>query len=411
MRTRDVAAADRMAEMAEMAPTTGFGETFQYSNHLVAAGGYAAARAFEPGASLEDAFARAMQALGFGPSQMTRSTVPPANGAHDDEAAPHARDLDGRAVAIDPAIERFADAVAPAGAARSTVSDIARYIVLELAADPALAARREPQTKIDGKSSYGLGLFMTEEFGIETIGHGGNTIGFSSDMFFLPDKGIGVVMLTNMAVANAFLAAVKQRIFELLFDAPATAEQMIASTAKTLKQFVASRRERILTDADAVALLRDWVGAFRSRELGLALISATPNGYRIDFESWGSDLGVEAQAEGGRLIVLTSPPWSGNLRLRPGAGGNEQILDAAQTVYTFERVRDAAPVSTRTAVADARSPADAERSSLQDYVPGLRGLRTIPDAPPLTSRLALVHGRAGAHADRRLPYRKKGPRS
>src|SRR5882724_9389905 len=45
----------RLAEMRAMSPTTGFGETFQYSNDLVAAGGYAAARSFEHQGSLQHA--------------------------------------------------------------------------------------------------------------------------------------------------------------------------------------------------------------------------------------------------------------------------------------------------------------------------------------------------------------------
>jgi len=339
IRTRDVTAADRMAEMAEMEPTTGFGETFQYSNYLVAAGGYAAARAYLPEGTLEDAFVGAMREFVFEPLGMQRTTVPPANGTFDGEAAPHGRDIGGHAVAVDPQLERFADAVAPAGAAWSTVTDVARYLQLELAGDAVLAARREPQSKIDGKSAYGLGLFLTSEQGVALIGHGGNTIGFSSDMFFLPDKGIGVVVFSNIAAANAFLAAVKQRIFELLFGAQETAEQMVASTAKTIAQFAATRGERIRTDADAVAMLKDWIGDYRCKELGPARITATAEGYRVDFESWGSELGVETQADGQPLIVLTTPPWSGNLRLRPGASGDELILDAAQTVYTFKRVR------------------------------------------------------------------------
>jgi CubicO group peptidase (beta-lactamase class C family) len=339
IRTRGVTAADRVAEMAEMEPTTGFGETFQYSNYLVAAGGYAAARALRPEGTLEDAYASAMREFVFAPLDVRRTTVPPANGAFEDEAAPHGRTIGGHAVAIDGELERFADAVAPAGAAWSTVTDVARYLQLELAGDAALAARREPQSKIDGKSAYGLGLFLTTEQGIALIGHGGNTIGFSSDMFFLPDKGVGVVVLSNVAAANAFLAAVKQRIFELLFGAQETAEQMVASTAKTIAQFAATRTERIRTDPEGIAMLKDWVGDYRCKELGPARVAATADGYRVDFESWGSELGVETQADGQPLIVLTTPPWSGNLRLRPGANGDELILDAAQTVYTFVRVR------------------------------------------------------------------------
>jgi len=338
-RTKGVSAADRIAEMREMLPTTGFGETFQYSNYLVAAGGFAAAHAFDAQRSLEEAYEAAMRALVFQPLGMTRTTVPPRNGVDEDEAVPHALDFDGEPVAMDPAMERFADAVAPAGAAWSTASDIARYIALELAGAAAPEARREPQTRIDAKSSYGLGLFLSEEQGIATLGHGGNTLGFSSDMFFLPKKGIGVVVLTNLGAANACLAAVRQRIFELFFDAAETAQAIVAATAKAAAGILESKHARVGIDAATVEWLAQWTGDYRSTELGPARIERNPNGgYRVEFESWGSDLGVETQPDGGKLIVLTSPPWSGAFRLQPSASGDELIHDAAQTKYAFERV-------------------------------------------------------------------------
>jgi CubicO group peptidase (beta-lactamase class C family) len=336
-RTRGVMAADRMAEMREMLPTTGFGETFQYSNHLVAAGGFAAARAFSADGSLEEAYERAMRELVFEPLGMTRTTLPPRNGTHDDEAAPHSLDFAGDAVTIDPGLERFADSVAPAGAAWSTAPDVARYVLLELAGGAAPEVRRAAQTRIDGDSSYGLGLFMTKEQGLALIGHGGNTFGFSADMWFLPGKNLGAVVLTNKYLANAFLAAVKQRIFELLFAAPPTAEQMIASIAKAASALVESKRKRIATDAAAAAWLATFAGEYRSKELGPARIEPSASGYRAQFESLTSALGVETQPNGGKLLVLIDPPFSG-LRLQPSADGRELIHDAAQTKYAFVRV-------------------------------------------------------------------------
>ncbi len=52
-RFKGISPEQRLAEMRTMRPTTGFGETFQYSNLLVAAGGYAAAHAFQPHTSLQ----------------------------------------------------------------------------------------------------------------------------------------------------------------------------------------------------------------------------------------------------------------------------------------------------------------------------------------------------------------------
>ena len=337
-RMNGISAADRMAEMKDMMPTTGFGETFQYSNYLVAAGGYAAARAFTPDGTLETAYERAMRELVFEPLGMARTSLPPRNDRDADQAAPHALDLAGDIAAIEPAMERFADAVAPAGAAWSTARDVARYVVLELAGGAAPESRRQPQIKIGEKSSYGLGLILSEEQGLFVVSHGGNTLGFTSDMFFLPDKVVGAVVLTNMAAANAFVGAVRQRVFELFFAAPSTSAQMVASTAKSIGVSLENRRKRVETDANATAWLQQWVGEYRCKELGDARISGSAAGCHADFESWSSELGVETQRDGGKLIALTSPPWSGALRLHPAPSGNELILDGAQTKYVFRRV-------------------------------------------------------------------------
>jgi CubicO group peptidase (beta-lactamase class C family) len=117
---------NRIAEMKAMLPTTGFGETFQYSNYLVAAGGYAAAHSFAPGSSLAEAYERAMGQLVFEPLGMGQTSI--LCNDSPEEAAPHGPDLEGNSVPIDPAMERFADAVAPAGSVWSTILDMMKYV-------------------------------------------------------------------------------------------------------------------------------------------------------------------------------------------------------------------------------------------------------------------------------------------
>jgi CubicO group peptidase (beta-lactamase class C family) len=81
----------RIAAMKTMMPTTGFGETFQYSNMLVMAGGYAAAHALFPKLKLGPAFDRAMQEQVFGPLGMKDTTYDFQRATKADHATPHAR--------------------------------------------------------------------------------------------------------------------------------------------------------------------------------------------------------------------------------------------------------------------------------------------------------------------------------
>ena len=262
-RYRGVRPEDRIAEMRQMSPTTGFGETFQYSNYLVAAGGYTAAHSYARDLSLQDAYERAMRELVFEPLGMSHTSILCMDSTLD--AAPHSRDLNGIAVPIDPVLENFADAVAPAGSVWSNILDMAEYLKCEMRngsndrgeqiiSVENLLARRRSAIKIDGKSDYGLGWFLKNQQGLAEVGHGGNTRGFTANMFFFPEHRIGMVVLTNLSLANQFLAGVEQKLLEVLFGAESKAEAMIAAEKKALDDATEVMRARIKTDTESTAM-------------------------------------------------------------------------------------------------------------------------------------------------------------
>lgn len=345
-RFQAVRAEDRIAEMKMMLPTTGFGETFQYSNYLVAAGGYAAAHSFLPESSLGDAYESAMHELVFEPLGMRDTSVLHNDSAED--ATPHNQDLNGNSVPLNLTMEQFVDAVAPAGSIWSTVLDMAKYVRMELrnglndagervVSPENLMARRQPAVKIDGKSSYGLGLFLTEPQGIEEITHGGNTLGFTSEMLFLPKHGIGMSVLVNLCAANSFTQALFQRLLELLFGTDRKADAMIAATSTALVNSFERKRQRVKTDPGEIAWIENLIGNYECEELGPARISKRDGEYCIEFESWSSDLGAEEQSSDSRQIVLISPPWRADLKIQISSDFKTLTIDGGQTKYKFER--------------------------------------------------------------------------
>jgi CubicO group peptidase (beta-lactamase class C family) len=351
-RFKGITPEQRLEEMKQMKPTTGFGETFQYSNYLVAAGGYAAARSYRREGSLQEAYERTMRELVFEPLGMRRTGFDEAAG--DPAASPHALDFEGNTVLIDPVIEGCVRAVAPAGAAWSTVMDVAQYLLLELnrgklpsgeqlLPEEALLERRKRGIKITDKMSYGLGLFVSDEDGLNVVHHGGNNWGFSADMYFLPEEDLGVVLLTNVRLANLFLMAARRKVFELLFDASPRAEKMIAATSQSEKEAASARLARVKVDADSVTWLDRVVGEYRSNELGPLAVQRKGGQYCAGFESWSSTLGIEEQPDGSRVAVLTSPPFNfgaiaaTGARLQVAEDGRALILDEGQTLYRFEK--------------------------------------------------------------------------
>ena len=119
--------------LSEMKPTSDFGELYQYSNLMAAAGGYLAAHILHPEMEFGAAYDLAMQDEVFDPLGMTETTFNQARVMADDHASPHALDIDG--------VQRIAvmglnDAGVPSrpdGGEWSTVRDMLHYVQMELA--------------------------------------------------------------------------------------------------------------------------------------------------------------------------------------------------------------------------------------------------------------------------------------
>jgi hypothetical protein len=179
---------------------------------------------------------------------------------------------------------------------------------------------------------------MTEQQGLVEVPHGGNALGFSADMFFLPEHGIGMVVLTNLSTANLFLASVGQKLLEVLFGAESKAEAMVRSAKKVRDDALEGIRQRVKTEFATTAWISDFTGQYVSRELGPACISQSGEEFQIEFESWSSNLGVEEQSSKSRQIVLTSAPWLGLIQLQLTDDPNTLLLDRGQTKYEFVRI-------------------------------------------------------------------------
>uniref|UniRef100_Q01SU2 Beta-lactamase n=1 Tax=Solibacter usitatus (strain Ellin6076) TaxID=234267 RepID=Q01SU2_SOLUE len=339
---------DRIAQMKTMRPTTGFGETFQYSNFLVAAGGYAAGRAHSAYGGLEKAFESAIGELVFRPLAMNNSCLRQEDAMKGEAALPHATNFEGGVSRIPLSIEMSVQSVAPAGAAWSTALDLARYLMLELGkgrtpggervvGEEFLLERRIKGIKIDQNNSYGLGLIVSDDSGLQVIHHGGNTFGFSSDMYFLPERDLGLVVLTNVYQASMFLAAMRQRVFELTFGAEPKAEKTVAAAVKMRQDGVADLRARVNSDAASMAWVDELAGQFECAELGPCEISRRGEGYGIEFSEWGGELGCEIEPGGGRLLRILSPPWRGGLKFVVNTDLRTLTLDGGQSKYVFQK--------------------------------------------------------------------------
>jgi hypothetical protein len=138
-------------------------------------------------------------------------------------------------------------------------------------------------------------------------------------------------------MANGFQGLLRQRIFELLFAADPKSEEMLAASTKFHLSSFESLRSRVKKDCESTSWMEPFIGKYHCAELGPAAISKTGDRFYIAFESWGSELASESQSDGGRVMVLITPPWRGNLPFQPQSDTGSLLLNAGQEKYIFER--------------------------------------------------------------------------
>lgn len=305
----------RVASMREMKPTTKLGEAFQYSNLMVAAGGFIAAHAAYPTLSMGAAYERAMQERVFGPIGMVDTTSDFTRATTGDVATPHALDLEGALQPVPLEFEGNVVPIAPAGAVWSTLKDLERYAQTELergvapggarvASEAAFAERLEP--RIEG-ATYGLGLDVDRQAGLLVVGHDGGSTGFGTSVYLLPQLGLGLVVLTNVrngtgAMQLPLNEAVKRKLLELLFEGARPISKVIVQFALDARKVVVGQQTSGVERTPDAAWVSSLAGTYRHPTLG----EVTLRGQTFDAGEWRSRFGRK-----GTSVVLLDVPFAG----------------------------------------------------------------------------------------------------
>ena len=213
-------------------PESPFRSRYSYQNMMFLAAGQAAGKA--AGSSWDDLVRQRI----FVPLGMT-STVATARGlTNPNVAAPHGLDHDTDFVK--PPFD--AENIAPAGAILSSAVDMAQWLRFQLndgvvagkrlVSSAALRETHTPQilmgagangredtASVKRFSSYAMG-WMVEDFRNQlSWQHGGNTLGMTAAVGMLPEKKVGVVVLSNMQGA-ALPMLLEEYVFDRELGAP-----------------------------------------------------------------------------------------------------------------------------------------------------------------------------------------------
>ena len=315
-----------MEMLGTFQPTTKFGEVFQYSNLLAAAAGFVGAEAAFPKTAfpkkeLGVAYDEAMRAHVFGPLGMTDTTFDFDRALRGNHAAAHAEDIDGKTTFAMMEVNRAIVPVRPAGGAWSSVKNLTRYVQMELAngklpdgkvlvSEKNLLARREKQIAVGETATYGMGLTVDTEWGIPVVHHGGSMLGFKSDMFWLPEHGVGGVIFTNSDTGYMLTRAFLRKTLEVLFDGKAEAEEDIAINAKAHKAEVAKARERLVVppDAEVVAKLAKH---YVNKSLGEIAVREDGKNRIFDFGEWKTQVASRKNDDGTTTMYTIAPGMDG----------------------------------------------------------------------------------------------------
>jgi len=336
-----------MATLGTMQPTSKFGELFQYSNLMAAAAGYMGGHVEFPDRELGAAYDAAVLKEVFEPLGMKSTTLDNVRALHGNHATPHGFDVDGKTAVAPMDVNLTVVAARPAGGAWSNINDMLRYVQMELndgalpdgkpyVSKSALLKRREKQVAIGNDAIYGMGLMVDKTWGVPVVHHGGDLVGFHSDMMWLPDQGVGAVILTNSDRGPAIRYYLQRRLLEVLFDGKSQAVPELANRSKQFLEEVQAERKRLVVPADAAESAK-LAAHYANAALGKISVSHEGNRTLFDFGAWHSEV-ASRKNDDGTLSFITIDPGEGGSEFVVADNGSEKTLLVrdAQHEYRYE---------------------------------------------------------------------------
>ncbi len=357
----DLNTAEELLGSAQLiSPVSEFEKEFNYSNQMVAAGGYIAAHAADGSTDdLSAAYLSAMQELIFDPLGMTGTTFSIEKVlASNNYALPHGLNLHNEYQPLDLSAEKFINSILPAGGAWSTANNMSRFLITELNRGIAPDGKRvvsaeniaktwEPQVEIEtGRVAYGLGWILEEYHGMQLIHHSGNSMGFSADVAFLPTSGLGVVTLTNAESAGDFAHAIRYRLLELAFGYPPHYDVVFRHNLQANSQGIANFAGVLRPNVDLQAVT-PYLGTFTNDKLGE--ISLNLENDKLMLTTGGLTSEIRPLSVTGRTVfVLSDIPWvvlgQWRLQFETDSDGNPSIVLFEKGVNApFQFVRSSKP--------------------------------------------------------------------
>jgi CubicO group peptidase (beta-lactamase class C family) len=300
--------------LAATAPTARPGEVFVLDAVLTSAAGYSIGARMQPGTDRAAAFEESIRRRVFTPLGMSNTTFDFKRAQAAVPAGPHGDDLfDERTKSFRNLFNQSAAATQPANGLWTSANDLARFVLLELSrglapdslrlvTEAQLRAREAPMVQLGDERHYGLGLVVDRAHGIDIVSHSGHLLGYHARALWLPQHGLGLVLLTNADAGRELLAPAERKLLELAFDAQPQADLQLARNAENRMANLRRERQRLALPPEAAASAR-LAPRYVSAELGALDIRRAGREVYADFGSWSSRMGSRRNADGSLSLV------------------------------------------------------------------------------------------------------------
>lgn len=241
--------------------------------------------------------------------------------------------VDGRLVAI-PYCQ--IDALAPAGAISSSISDMSKWVMAlldngkvgqrQVIPATAIAATREPQDivgsvrHLNGETNYqlyGLGWFIQDYAGHRIVMHDGGVNGYVSSVTLVPQDKLGIIILTNTD-QNSLYEALRWEIMDAYFKLPyrnySQAYLEFFKTNQTNDQIVDKKlRDTVAMKRPTAMPLSAYTGKYMNDLYGTLTISigGDLDQLQLRFEHHPKMFATAQPLGGNRFYVVFSDPELG----------------------------------------------------------------------------------------------------
>lgn len=247
-------------------------------------------------------------------------------------ARPH-RQLDGAAVITQMPIT---SSVRPAGGLVTTAEDLTRWLLARLgcraevlasevlteAHTPAMVGGLVPPWPERHAMGYALGSQVESYRGQRLLHHGGNLMGYASDVFVLPDTGIGVAVLTNLQ-ASALRNALPLRIIDTLLGLSDCHWGTRYQEGMLRQQ---EQHSPATPTRDSSAAGPDLTGTYTHPAYGILRVQHRGDAYVAQLSELSQEMALAPTATGGWALTLAEFDKSCPVNLADGTGASPMAL-------------------------------------------------------------------------------------